>query len=238
MIQLPQLETFRFRFPPVAEALDEPNGLLAFGGDLRPGRLLAAYRQGIFPWYDESQPILWWSPDPRAVLYPDQIHISRSLRRALNRSTFRMSMDQDFAGVINGCAERSSTWITQEMRDAYIQLHALGHAHSVEVWDEDHLVGGLYGVAIGRIFYGESMFSRVTDASKIALVHLCGQLRRWGFRVIDCQVGNDHTHSLGAITISRSEFVRLLTANTEEGNLAGTSPWQLQWFWRDDSTRP
>ncbi len=147
-------------------------------------------------------------------------------------------MDQDFAGVINGCAERSSTWITPEMRDAYIQLHALGHAHSVEVWDEDHLVGGLYGVAIGRIFYGESMFSRVTDASKIALVHLCGQLRRWGFRVIDCQVGNDHTRSLGAITISRSEFVRLLTANTEEGNLAGTSPWQLQWFWRDDSTRP
>ena len=233
MIQLPQLDTFRFRFPPVAEALEEPNGLLAFGGDLRAGRLLAAYRLGIFPWYDESQPILWWSPDPRAVLYPNQIHISRSLRRSLNRSTFSLSMDRNFAGVISGCAERSSTWITQEMRDAYIQLHALGHAHSVEVWDDDNLVGGLYGVAIGRVFYGESMFTRVTDASKMALVHLCGQLRQWGFRVIDCQVGNDHTRSLGAISISRNEFVRLLTVNTQEPPLIGTTPWLLNWFWRD-----
>jgi leucyl/phenylalanyl-tRNA--protein transferase len=235
MIRLPQLEPFRFRFPPVETALDDPNGLLAFGGDLRPGRLLAAYRQGIFPWYDDNQPILWWSPDPRAVLLPDQIHISRSLRKSLRRSTLRVSMDRDFDGVIAGCAARSSTWITREMREAYRQLHRLGHAHSVEVWSGDQLVGGLYGIAIGQVFFGESMFSRVSDASKIALVHLCRQLQQWQFRLIDCQVGNDHTRSLGASAIPRRKFIQLLGALTPLNNLAGPSPWKLEWFWPEQN---
>ena len=231
MIRLPQLESYRFRFPPIEKALDEPNGLLAFGGDLRPGRLLAAYRQGIFPWYDTGQPILWWSPDPRTVLFPEQVHISRSLRKSLRKSPFEVTMDRDFSGVIRSCAARASTWITHDMQRAYIQLHDLGYAHSVEIWRNDYLVGGLYGVAIGRIFFGESMFSHADDASKIALVYLCGQLRQWHFCVIDCQVGNDHTRSLGAIAISRREFIQLLQANLDEPNGAGTPPWQLQWSW-------
>ncbi len=236
MIRLPQLDPVRFGFPPVGTALAEPNGLLAFGGDLRPGRLLAAYRQGIFPWYDDNQPILWWSPDPRAVLFPERIHISRSLRKSLRRSVLKVSMDRNFDGVIAGCAARSSTWITRDMRKAYRQLHRLGHAHSVEVMDGEQLVGGLYGIAIGQVFFGESMFSRASDASKIALVHLCGQLQKWQFRLIDCQVGNDHTRSLGAVEIPRRQFTQLLARLTTAENLAGPPPWELEWFWQEQNT--
>lgn len=230
MIRLPQLSPFRLDFPPVSKALDNPNGLLAFGGDLRPDRLLAAYRQGIFPWYDEP-PILWWSPDPRAVIYPEAVHISRSLRKTLRRGEFSVTLDQDFDAVIAGCSDRASTWITPDMQQAYREMHRLGHAHSVEVWKSGELVGGLYGMALGQVFFGESMFSRATDASKTALVYLCGQLQDWNFRVIDCQVGNDHTRSLGATEITRVEFCRLLALHVDGTSGAGPSPWQLEWTW-------
>lgn len=230
MIVLPQLDPFRTWFPPVREALAEPNGLLAFGGDLRPARLLAAYRLGIFPWYNEP-PILWWSPDPRAVIFPADLHVSRSLRKTLRRANFEVTMDQAFGHVIGGCADRKSTWISREMRRAYSQMHELGYAHSVEVWRDDSLIGGLYGVALGQVFFGESMFSRATDASKIALVHLCGQLQQWNFRVIDCQVGNDHTRSLGAISIDRERFTRLLSEYIDKPVAISGSPWRLSWSW-------
>lgn len=235
MTALPQLDPQRIWFPPVEFALDDPNGLLAFGGDLRSERLLAAYRHGIFPWYQSPQPILWWSPDPRAVLYPERLHISRSLHRTLRRGAFEVSMDRDFEAVIVQCAapvaSRPDTWITPEMRRAYLQLHQLGHAHSVEVWQEGQLVGGLYGVALGAIFFGESMFSRVADASKVALVHLCGQLRTWGFGVIDCQVGNGHTATLGAEEISRAGFQALLQNALRCDLEVNGRPWELTWQW-------
>lgn len=230
MTQLPQLDPFRFRFPAVQGALDEPNGLLAFGGDLRPGRLLAAYRLGIFPWYNEP-PILWWSPNPRAVIFPERLHISRSLRKTLRRGHFEVTMDRAFRNVVAGCADRKSTWISPDMRRAYLQMHELGHAHSIEVWRDDYLIGGLYGIAIGQVFFGESMFSRATDASKVALVYLCGQLRQWNFRVIDCQVGNDHTFSLGAIAMDREQFCRLLADHIDRPAANAGAPWQLAWSW-------
>lgn len=230
MTQLPQLDPLRFRFPAVKGALDEPNGLLAFGGDLRPGRLLAAYRLGIFPWYNEP-PILWWSPNPRAVIFPERLHVSRSLRKTLRRGNFEVTMDRAFSNVVAGCADRKSTWISHEMRRAYIQMHELGHAHSIEVWHDDYLVGGLYGIALGQVFFGESMFSRTTDASKVALVYLCGQLRQWNFRVIDCQVGNDHTFSLGAVAINREQFSRLLTDHVDRPPDNVGASWQLTWSW-------
>ena len=203
-------------FPPVSRAMREPNGLLAAGGDLRPERLLAAYRRGIFPWYEQGQPILWWSPDPRAVLYPDSLRVSRSLRRTLARGELRTTFDTAFEAVIAGCAaprpDAVGTWITAEMAAAYTTLHGLGWAHSVETRRGDTLVGGLYGVAIGRVFFGESMFSRVTDASKVALVALAAELRERGFALIDCQVASPHLASLGAVEIPRPEFVRQLEA--------------------------
>jgi leucyl/phenylalanyl-tRNA--protein transferase len=235
MIALPQLHPRDIRFPAPEQALTEPNGLLAFGGDLRPERLLAAYRLGIFPWYQDDQPILWWSPDPRAVLIPERIHISRSLRRAWQRSELKITMDQSFAGVIQGCAEstaeRPGTWITAAMQRAYCRLHELGHAHSIEVWRGSELVGGMYGIALGGVFFGESMFSRVTNASKIALVHLCGQLRQWGFAVIDCQVSSNHLRSMGACEISRREFQQLLEQHTARSLPCNGRPWQLTWRW-------
>ena len=197
-------------FPPVEQAEKEPNGLLAVGGDLSPERLLNAYRSGIFPWFSDDQPILWWSPDPRTVLYPGRLVISRSLRKTLRNKPFRITFDQDFQGVIDACSRprgtENGTWITNQMIDAYASLYQLGRAHSVEVWLEDALVGGLYGVAIGQVFFGESMFSRERDASKCALVHLVRQLREWEFRMIDCQVYSDHLMSLGAEEISRTLF--------------------------------
>lgn len=198
-------------FPPVEEALAEPNGLLAVGGSLTPRRLLQAYRHGIFPWYSEGQPVLWWSPDPRMVLYPGDLRISRSLRKTLAATAFRVTFDHAFERVIRACAaargDEAGTWITEEMVAAYCRLHQLGHAHSVEVWCGEELVGGLYGVAIGRVFFGESMFHRRRDASKIALVRLVEALRTAGVEVIDCQVASAHLASLGAVEIPRRKFI-------------------------------
>lgn len=200
-------------FPPVEEA--EEIGLLAVGGDLSPRRLLLAYSLGIFPWYNPGEPILWWSPDPRCVLYPEQVHISRSLRRVLRRGDFEVSFDQDFTAVINGCRIARSdegTWITPEMQQAYLDLHRLGYAHSVECWQEGRLVGGLYGISLGRCFFGESMFSAVSNASKVALVRLCAELKQLGFRMLDCQQTSDHLLSLGATEIPRTRFCNEVAA--------------------------
>jgi len=197
-------------FPALERALDYPNGLLAVGGDLSQERLLNAYRHGIFPWYSGDEPILWWSPAPRCVLYPERVHISRRLRRRYNHGDFTLTADQAFGQVIEACAlprsEGSDTWITQAMKKAYNRLHKNQFAHSIEVWQDRELAGGIYGLALGRVFFGESMFSRVTDASKVALVSLCRQLRRWGFTVMDCQVGNPHLTSMGAVDIPRAKF--------------------------------
>lgn len=197
-------------FPPLESALPEPNGLLAAGGDLSPQRILAAYRRGIFPWFGAGDPILWWSPDPRMVLYPAEIKISRSLRKTLRRGDYEIRVDTSFRTVMEACAQprdgQPGTWILQAMIDAYCSLADLGHAHSIETWRDDVLIGGLYGVSIGRAFFGESMFSRATDASKIALVHLARQLDRWQFGPIDCQMRTSHLESLGARQVSRSSF--------------------------------
>jgi leucyl/phenylalanyl-tRNA--protein transferase len=201
-------------FPPPSEALTEPNGLLAVGGDLEPERLLAAYKQGIFPWYQEGQPILWWSPDPRAVLWPSALHVSRSLRRSLRKRGFEFRVDTAFQRVVAACAEPrrygGGTWITAEMAAAYARLHRLGWAHSFETWLDGRLVGGVYGVGMGRAFFGESMFSRVTDASKVALVRAVDFLRARGTELIDCQVASAHTQSLGAVDIPRATFLALI----------------------------
>ena len=198
-------------FPPVERALRRPNGLLCAGGDLSPQRLITAYRQGIFPWYAEGEPILWWSPDPRQVLFTAELHISRSLRRRLNKQAFQIRYNTTFRQVMLECAAprrgQTGTWITPEMIDAYCALHALGYAHSVEAWQDEALVGGLYGVLIGRVFFGESMFSRVSDASKVALVHLVARLRQISVPLIDCQQETAHTTSLGARPISRQAFL-------------------------------
>ncbi len=199
-------------FPPVEEA--EEIGLLAVGGDLSPQRLLLAYSQGIFPWYNPGEPILWWSPDPRCVLFPAQIHISKSLRKVLKRGDFHVTFDRDFRAVIEACRQarcEEGTWITPEMSSAYIELHRLGFAHSVECWQAEQLVGGLYGISIGRTFFGESMFSRVSNASKVAMVTMCLQLKQRGFRLIDCQQTSEHLLSLGATEVSRAIFCQLLT---------------------------
>lgn len=202
------------RFPDVGLALTEPDGLLAIGGDLSVPRLLEAYRQGIFPWYGQGQPILWWSPDPRLVLFPGALRVSRSLRKTLRKGRFAVTMDADFPAVISACAGprdgEEGTWITRAMQAAYIRLHESGHAHSVECRLDGELAGGLYGVAIGRVFFGESMFARTSDASKVAFVWLVRQLQRWDFRLIDCQVHTGHLASLGACDISRQEFGRIL----------------------------
>ncbi|MGH8497128.1 MAG: leucyl/phenylalanyl-tRNA--protein transferase [Gammaproteobacteria bacterium] len=206
-------------FPDANAALREPDGLLAAGGDLTPERLLAAYRKGIFPWYEEGQPILWWSPDPRTVLYVDDMHVSRSLRRTLRRRTFEMTIDRAFAGVMSGCARRESptgTWITRDMRAAFQILFELGHAHSVECWRDGTLAGGVYGLALGRVFFGESMFSRRSDASKVALHTLAEYLRERGFAFIDCQVASPHLASLGAVRIPRRRFLAELAAHVAE----------------------
>lgn len=201
-------------FPAPDAALDEPNGLLAAGGDLAPERLLIAYRRGIFPWYERGQPILWWSPNPRAVLLPDALHVSRSLRRRIARREFHITADTAFERVVEGCAGPRSygaaTWITGEMAAAYVALHRLGWAHSFEAWRDDELVGGLYGVAIGRVFFGESMFARATDASKTAFVSAVEFLKSRSFELIDCQIASSHLRSLGASDLPRKKFLALL----------------------------
>ena len=216
-------------FPSPHTALREPNGLLAAGADLSLPRLLDAYRQGIFPWYSEEDPLLWWSPDPRMVLWLGEFHLSRSLRRVLKSRRFRVTLDTAFGAVMEGCAEArdddAGTWITREMMAAYTGLAEAGHGHSVEVWDGAQLVGGLYGVALGRMFYGESMFSRRADASKVALATLVAQLQRWGFELIDCQMSTSHLASLGAREIPRAEFGRHVARLAAQP--AVPSPWKL-----------
>lgn len=207
-------------FPPVEQALTEPDGLLAVGGDLSPTRLLKAYKHGVFPWYNPGEPILWWSPNPRLVLFPDRLRISRSLHKAIRNGGFRISFDQAFGQVVDACSaprkEEKGTWITPEMKTAYNRLHHLGFAHSVECWHEERLVGGLYGVAIGRVFFGESMFHRHNNASKVAFVRLVHWLMDWNYALIDCQVRTDHLISLGAEEIPRKRFVQLIGQGCEE----------------------
>ena len=223
MANLPKTYTF----PPLEAA--SPEGLLAVGGDLNPDRLLSAYRQGIFPWYSDDQPILWWSPDPRAVLYPSKLHISKSLRKSLRTRGFEVSADRAFALVIAACAESRNrgegTWITSGMQDAYCALHRMGYAHSVETWHNGELVGGLYGLAIGKAFFGESMFSRVADASKTALVGLATSLAAEGYRFIDCQVVSEHLTSLGAEATPRARFA------SELHEAVGFPDKAARWHW-------
>jgi leucyl/phenylalanyl-tRNA--protein transferase len=202
-------------FPPTELAWGSPNGLLAMGGDLSPIRLINAYRAGIFPWFNQGEPIYWWSPDPRAVLYPHKIKISRSLKKTLRNKGYQLYFDRDFSAVVKACAAprstQSGTWITDEMLNAYQHLHKLGVAHSVEVYNaEDHLVGGLYGIASNGVFSGESMFSRESNTSKVALVTLAHYLQKWGFTVIDCQIESAHLTSMGAENIRRSDYIKVL----------------------------
>lgn len=216
-------------FPALERALAEPNGLLAAGGDLSPQRLLAAYRRGIFPWYSAGEPILWWSPDPRMVLAPDEFKISASLTKTLRNAKYEVRLDSAFDDVVRACAGKpregqAGTWITGEMQAAYRDLHRLGYAHCVETWIDGRIAGGLYGVAIGQAFYGESMFSDVRDASKIALAHLCAHLKRRGFGIIDCQMETMHLTSLGARPISRDDFVTQIDRLCEELCTSGRWP--------------
>ena len=216
-MKLPWLDPQIPAFPDTSRALSNPNGLLAAGGQLSPRWLLEAYRRGIFPWFNEGDPILWWTPSPRTVIYPWQFHISRSLRKVLRRGDYQVTVNRDFDGVIAACASprgttdnEPGTWITPAMTHAYRELHDIGLAHSIEVWRENRLIGGLYGIALGRIFYGESMFSRETNGSKIALSHLVAWLKQWNYKMIDCQLYNDHLSSLGAIQIDRVSFEHTL----------------------------
>lgn len=202
-------------FPPVETSLSEPEGLLAAGGDLSITRLVRAYQSGVFPWYSPGEPILWWAPNPRFVLMPEQLKVSRSLRKNVRNNAFKIRMDTAFEQVISICAkqprkDQPGTWITEEMQQAYIDMHYAGHAHCVECWDGDYLVGGLYGIHTGQVFCGESMFSRVSNASKIALVHLCGFLQFHGFKLIDSQVYTEHLERLGARMIPRDEYIEIL----------------------------
>jgi leucyl/phenylalanyl-tRNA---protein transferase len=213
-------------FPPVDQALREPDGLLAAGGDLSPQRLLSAYRRGIFPWYSSGQPILWWSPDPRAILVPAELKVSRSLAKSIRNRGYETRIDTAFRQLIRSCGSRDirpeGTWLSPEMCAAYADLHALGYAHSFETWHEGKLVGGLYGVAVGRAFFGESMFSTATDASKVALARLCDELRQRSFAIVDCQMNTPHLASLGARLTPRVEFLHAVTRLTHENDRPGT----------------
>jgi leucyl/phenylalanyl-tRNA---protein transferase len=216
-------------FPPPESALREPNGLLAAGGDLSPRRLVDAYAKGIFPWFSPGEPILWWSPDPRMVLFPADLKVSRSLRKTLKKSDYEVRADTAFREVMQNCATprdgQPGTWISPAIIAAYTELHQQGIAHSIETWADGKLVGGLYGIALGRMFYGESMFSHASDASKIAFVHLVRQVERWGFGMIDCQMKTAHLATLGAREIPRAEFGKNLA---ELVNLAEiTGPWRF-----------
>ncbi len=220
----------RLLFPDPRLAADE--GLLAVGGDLRPERLLLAYENGIFPWFNAGEPPMWWSPDPRYVLFPERLKVSKSMRTLLNRQTFRVTFDQDFNAVIRACARpslgrhESGTWITAEMELAYIELHQIGYAHSVEVWQGDALVGGLYGVSMGQVFFGESMFTHQSNASKFGFIQLVQQLAKWEFQLIDCQQGTRHLISLGAEPIPREEFLQIL--GNQDHSQTKKGPWVLE----------
>lgn len=236
MLQIPWLPLDDLSFPPTFTALSEPNGLLAAGGDLRPERILEAYRHGIFPWFNPGDPILWWSPNPRTVIYPEQLHISRSLRKTLRQQAYQVTFDHAFERTMRECAAPRSyeggTWITDEIINAYTQLHYQGYAHSVEVWQQEEnstektLVGGLYGIALGKVFFGESMFSRADNASKVGFAHLVHFLKSWSFTIIDCQVANDHLFSLGATEIAREDFQQTLRQFTIQ---TANSPQATNW---------
>lgn len=221
------LQRESLEFPPLNQALPEPNGLLAAGGDLSPQRLVQAYRHGCFPWFQDGQPILWWSPDPRTVLFPTELHISRSLSKCLRQQRYRVTFDREFARVIQACAAprayADGTWITTPMQHAYLELHRQGIAHSVEVWQHDELVGGLYGLAMGQLFFGESMFSRADNASKVGFATLVSHLKQWGFALIDCQMPTEHLHSFGARAISRKDFAGYLQAHLDQPSSADWS---------------
>ena len=215
-MQLPILDPLKpnQKFPAIETALTEPDGLLAVGGCLSSERIINAYKQGIFPWYSPGDPILWWSPDPRLVLFPDNLRVSRSLKKTIRKGDFSVTYDQAFSQVMQYCAaprdKEEGTWITEDIYQAYNQLHQQGIAHSCEIWFDDELVGGLYGISIGQVFFGESMFHRKTDASKIAFYYLVNQLSEWGYQLIDCQVQTNHLSSLGAKDIDRKDFASLL----------------------------
>jgi leucyl/phenylalanyl-tRNA--protein transferase len=228
-IQLPWLDDDSLDFPDTATALTDPNGLLAAGGDLQPERMLAAYCHGIFPWYSDNQPILWWSPDPRMVLFPAEINISRSLAKLLRNNPFTVTTDRVFAAVLTACAGPRGgavgTWLDPSMQQAYQRLHAAGHAHSVEIWQDGSLAGGLYGIALDGIFYGESMFSHASNASKVALVWLCRTLSDYGYQLIDCQLASPHLESMGARVIPRREFNHYLPASFD---ISRPARWPIQ----------
>jgi leucyl/phenylalanyl-tRNA--protein transferase len=216
-------------FPDISHALTEPDGLLAIGGVLNPSLLLDAYRKGIFPWYSEGQPVMWWSPDPRCVLFPDEFKISRSLKKSSRKGDYIITFDLAFSDVVKSCAEprltSPGTWITQSVIKNYQLLHESGHAHSVECWHGETLVGGLYGIAIGKIFFGESMFSHTADASKICLAHLVHLVKKQGYELIDCQVTSDHLKSLGAKTIPRNDFSDILALSCGEAHGKSEPDW-------------
>ncbi len=231
MTALSVLSSDRVAFPPAESALENPNGLLAVGGELTCEWLMAAYANGVFPWFeDDASPILWWCPDPRAVLVPDQFKVARSLAKRIRNGGFRVTMDTAFGDVVLGCSQpraySDDTWITRRMMNAYIKLHAMGYAHSVEIWLNDLLVGGLYGVSLGRMFFGESMFGIEKDASKVAFFYLVQQVTTWEFNLIDCQIMNDHLASLGAISMPRKEFLHLLVENRD--NLTRMGKWTFE----------
>lgn len=209
-----QLNPASTRFPPAATALDEPNGLLAVGGDLSAERLISAYQNGIFPWFSQNDPILWWSPDPRAVFYPGNLHVSRSLAKVSRQPGWQVTLNHRFVDVVRACADsradKEGTWITEDMIEAYATLHELGHAHSVEVWFDGQFVGGLYGLSVGRAFCGESMFHYKSNASKIALLTFSDYFKAAGGDFIDCQIGNPHLFSLGAVNVPRDTFLMKL----------------------------
>lgn len=238
-MNLPWLDPAIVSFPDTGDALTEPNGLLAAGGALSTQWLLKAYRQGIFPWFNEGDPILWWSPSPRMVIYPYQFHLSRSLRKTLKKGGYQVTINKDFEAVIDACAnskrdddptDEPATWISSAMAESYIDLHKAGYAHSVEVWRNNKLCGGLYGIAIGRVFFGESMFSQMTNGSKIAISHLVEHLKLWQYKLIDCQVHNNHLSSLGAIEIDRLSFEQVIQKNTQD---LDTSPPFVEWRSQD-----
>ncbi len=223
-MHLPWLEDDDLSFPTTNEALTTPNGLLAAGGDLSPERLVRAYAQGIFPWFSDGDPILWWSPSPRCVIFPNAFHASKSLKKLSRKQIYTIRSNANFSEVVDYCsAERESqdgTWITEEMKEAYTQLHTQGFAHSIEVYREETLVGGLYGIGIGKVFYGESMFSLEPNASKLAIYYLASHLSTLEFEVIDCQVTSNHLLSLGAVEIDRDEFETILCDNLKTSGIA------------------
>ncbi len=228
-----------YSFPDVDQAMREPDGLLAAGGDLSPARLLKAYRLGIFPWFSDGQPILWWSPDPRMVLFPEELKISRSLAKVIRQERFKITLDRNLDAVIRACAEpradERGTWITEDMIDAYNKLHQLGYAHSVEAWQDDRLVGGLYGIALGQVFFGESMFSRVSNASKVAFAHLAKVLHEKSFQLIDCQVETAHLASLGARNIPRQQFIEIINKHCDSDEIASPNAFHIPQLasWRE-----